>query len=74
VDVGVVEVPQDVLYQFRFIVEVVINKLLEVWGCIHEAEGEDVRLVGSVRCVERSQPFLSLLDADLVVPRLHVKL
>jgi len=52
VDVGIVEVSQDVLYKFGFIVEVVIDKLLEMWGCVHEAKGEDIRLVGSVWCIE----------------------
>jgi len=73
VDVGVVKVSQYVLHQFRFIVEVVVDKLLEVQGCVHETEGEDVRLVGSVRCVERGQPFLSLFDVDLVVSGLHIE-
>ena len=73
VDVGVVEVPQDVFHEFWFIVEVIVDKLLEVWGCVHEAEGEDVGLVGSVWCVECGQPFLALLDADLVIPGFHVE-
>jgi len=73
VDVGVVEVPQDILYKFWFIVEVVIDELLEVWGCVHETKGEDVRLVRSVWCAERGQPLLSLLDADLVISGLHVE-
>ena len=74
VDVGIVEVSQDVLYQVRFVIEVVVDKLLKVWGCVHKAEGENVRLVGSVWCVEHGQPFLSLLDVDLVVSGFHVKL
>ena len=51
-DVGVIQVAQNGVDDFGFVVQVVIDKFLEVGGSIHQTEGEDIGLEGAVWCVK----------------------
>ena len=63
VDISIVEVPNQVVYQFRFLVDVIIYESLEDRRRIHETKRHDIELKGAIRCVKCGEPFLTLLDA-----------
>jgi len=62
-DVAIIEVPNEVVDQFWFLIDMIIYKSLEDGGCIHEAECHDIELEGAFGGVECGEPFLAFFDA-----------
>ena len=49
------------------------DKALENWGCIHEAKGHYIHLIGSEGHDKGGEPFLTRLNLQLVVSQLHIE-
>ena len=72
-DVSIIKISHEVIYQLWLFVDMIIYKPLEDRGCVHETECHDIKLEGAVQGIECCEPFLTLLDTQLVVTGFHIK-
>jgi len=62
VDVTIIDIPNKVVDQFWFLVNVVIYKSLKDGRCVHETKHHNIELEGAFWSIECGEPFLAFFD------------